>query len=178
MFLGQACRADAAKKPVYNASSRTVKLTPKRGVSIPINQFFEIDVNESLSDLEGNPLEGGDYVTVVGFGTKLEYMDSSNDTVTLNLAVAGMMDLTLGPDYEALRLRLSGTNSVSKLSGTVGKPKPPTTSKGTTTLPSIIDDGGAQINLPNPPFEPPKKIAAVVVDRLLALGELSAWLHL
>ncbi len=71
-------------------------------------------------DGNGNGLPGGDYNAIVGLGRRLTYIDSTGDSVRLQLIGLGTMQLERALNGEAEVLRLSSTfPSRSTLTGTV-----------------------------------------------------------
>jgi hypothetical protein len=143
------------RPPHYDSASRTVTLTPKR--TIRANQFVQIVAvgvgPDGIADMRNNLLDGNrdgqngdDYSIIAGRGTSLSYVDRNGDAVSLKLARAGVMELTLAPDQEAQHLQLLDTTLKSRLSGSVHKSK--RNGDGRTTIGVVTGPMALAMSLP------------------------------
>ncbi|WP_435016762.1 beta strand repeat-containing protein [Tundrisphaera sp. TA3] len=87
----------------YDPATRTVTLTTAD--TLPANRFYQLNLNGSvglpLVDLSGNPLDGTgtgvagqNYLTTIGQGNRLRYLDANGNLVTISLTRGGTMTIT------------------------------------------------------------------------------------
>jgi hypothetical protein len=146
----------------YNPAARSVTLTP--AASLPLGRLFRFTIDGSaravlgngLTDLSGGVLAGSSgvpgtpYVVIFGAGPRLTYLDSQDNTVTLQLRRGGLISFFQQPDGAVQRVSLIGAvPGRSTLSGSV---KHGPHSKGRTSLPPIAGAGGVRIRLKGGPF--------------------------
>jgi len=152
-------RAVSLGSAVYDPDRMTMTLTPTKPQRP--NQLFQITVNFAAggADLAGNRRapsgDGADneFTVIVGRGTRLSYIDSDGDVVSLVLARGGVMELTIDPGDQTRRLRLLETvTDKSVLSGSLRHAR--LTGDGTAHLESVSGLAGVQNNLvrPGSPF--------------------------
>ena len=145
----------------YNSSTQSVTLVPSAPLVSGV--FYQIQVlgtgMNAIRDLAGNLLQGAsngppgsNYVASFGQGTKLQYVDSSGNKVTLKLSGPGYLEEVL---YEGQGQTLTVMGEVphrTKLSGTLKKTK---RSSGSTNLGAILglgNFGDVRVSLKSPPF--------------------------
>ncbi len=146
----------------YDAASDTVTLRPS--APLPPNTFFEITVdgqsspllNNGLTDLSGNQLAGSSGAAgtplflTFAVGTKLSYVDSGNNNVTLQLAKGGIMQMFVSPTGVVQELQLVGTvPGRTTLSGSLSRRH---RGNGRALVPTIGGAAGVRIRLKTPPF--------------------------
>jgi hypothetical protein len=147
---------------VYNSATDTVTLSIT--APLPANKFFEVTIdgqaspllNNGLTDLAGNQLDGSSgqsgtplYMTIA-VGTKLSYIDSDKNSVSLQLAKGGLIAIVISPAGVVQQLDLvDPVPGKSTLTGTVRRRAGGT---GRAKLPPIGGSAGARIRLKTPPF--------------------------
>jgi uncharacterized repeat protein (TIGR01451 family) len=117
----------------YNASNWTVTLVP--GAPLSLDQFYHISVNgtpaNGITNIAGAELAGAgpslagtDYTAMFGQGTKLEYVDTSQNKVTLTIKKGGFLDAVLVGAGQTGQLDVVGAvPHHTVVSGTVKKAK-------------------------------------------------------
>jgi hypothetical protein len=176
-------RVVAIGSAVYNAARSTMVLTPTKPQRP--NQLFQValDFTPSVANRAPSPLPAdgtstdGDYAMIVGRGTKLSYVDTDGDVVSLVLAHGGVMELTMSPSEQAPRLRLLDTiASRSVLAGKLRQGRP--NGDRIAHLESVSGLSGVRNNLalPGSPFVVGSTSAAI--DALLESEERPAPLPL
>jgi hypothetical protein len=145
----------------YNSSTDSVTLVPSAPLASGV--FYQVQVMgtgmAAIRDLAGNLLDGAsnslpgsNYVASFGQGTKLQYVDSSGNKVTLKLSGPGYLEEVL---YEGQGQTLTVMGEIphrTKLSGTLKKTK---RSSGSTNLGAILglgNFGNVRVSLKSPPF--------------------------
>ncbi len=164
--------------PVYNDQARTVTLQALRGFSA--NTFFQLVIDDVLTDSSGNHLDGdfsgvagGDLVHTIARTKKaLLYTDSNGDVVTLTPSRGVFAEVVRFANGEGRFLTLTPSRAGGALSGAVRRAG---AGDGLTNFDTLR--GTANVNLQNfrqPPFVVRDPIAAMVVDRVLDAGETAA----
>ena len=149
--------------PSYDASNWTVTLVPI--TPLRINQFYHLLVIGStpggITDLAGGKLAGAgpaypgtDYVAMLAQGTKLNYLDTVRDKVSLTLKNGGYLKDLLSGSGEGARLVVVGEHPHhSVLTGKVArakhKPSEPTLGY---TIYGLGEFGDVLVNMTSPPF--------------------------
>jgi uncharacterized repeat protein (TIGR01451 family) len=117
----------------YNASNWTVTLVP--GSALSLNQFYHISVNgtptNGITNIAGTELAGAgpsligtDYTAMFGQGTKLTYVDTSQNKVTLTIKKGGYLDAVVSGAAETGQLVVVGeVPHHTVVSGSVKKAK-------------------------------------------------------
>ena len=155
--------ADDAALPlvsaIYDSGTDSVTLTLLK--ALKQGQFVRIIAHDTITDTAGNALDGeftgefpsgdgvngGDFITAQGFGSKFKYTDRNGDAVALALKGGGRMQLLLTAEGEGDTLHLSNIlPGVTVLTGSVklGKLAPP--ADGVTTIQHLTGSAGV-INL-------------------------------
>jgi hypothetical protein len=164
--LGSGRRGNSTVKidsAIYDPGTRSVVLNLVRPLPA-LGTFVRVSAGgpgtPGLVDAVGNPVQGNDgspgsaSSSVVALGTRLSYLDSSGNLVTLQIAFGGSLQLQLAPNGDAQAVVLqSPIRGRSVLSGSVRRFRGRGT--GQTPLPviqnlSALDSRG--IRLTNPPF--------------------------
>ena len=145
----------------YNSSTDTVTLVPSAPLASGV--FYQIQVMgtgpTAIRDLGNNLLEGAsggppgsNYVASFGQGTKLKYVDSSGNNVSLKLSGPGYMEEILYQGQGQSLTIMGATPHRTSLTGTVKKTK---RSSGKTNLGAILglgNFGDVRVSLKSPPF--------------------------
>jgi hypothetical protein len=146
----------------YNPTNRSVTLTP--AAVLPLKRLYRINVDGSaravlgngLTDTSGGVLAGSSgvpgtpYILTFGSGPRLTYLDSQNNTVTLQLRRGGIISFFQAPSGAVQRVGLIGAvPGRSTLSGSVKRGPGGT---GRTALPPIAGASGVRIRLKARPF--------------------------
>jgi hypothetical protein len=142
---------------VYNSSTNTVIVTPSS--PLPFNKLFQITVDgqaspllhNGLTDLSNNQLLGSSgnpgtpMIITFEAGTKFAYIDSANNTVSLQLGGGGLMEIVIAPSGAVQQLEVAGAVAgKTNLSGSVRRSRG---SSGRTALPPITGSAGVRIKL-------------------------------
>ncbi len=145
----------------YNSSTDTVTLVPSAPLASGV--FYQIqvmgtgtaairDLASNLLDGASNGLPGSNYVASFGQGTKLQYVDSSGNKVSLKLSGPGYLEEVLDQGQGQALTVMGETPHRTALSGTVKKTK---RSSGRTNLGTILglgNFGDVRVSLKSPPF--------------------------
>ena len=145
----------------YNSSTDTVTLVPAAPLASGV--FYQLQVmgtgTAAIRDLAGNLLEGApnglpgsNYVASFGQGTKLKYVDSNGNKVSLKLSGPGYMEEVLWQGQGQALTVMGERPHRTSLSGTVKKTK---RSTGSTNLGAILglgNFGDVRVSLKTPPF--------------------------
>jgi hypothetical protein len=161
-------RVLALRSAVYDPAANTVTLTPVK--RLKTNQAFRITVQDAVTDVDGNLLDGdangqagGDFIANGGAWTRIAYTDDDGDRVVLRLdrrgndsiavdhlldaPAAGLMEVVWGPTITGRRLHLIDTfPGESVLRGSV---ETGPGGDGRTVLESITGLAGVRNRLPS-----------------------------
>jgi uncharacterized repeat protein (TIGR01451 family) len=148
----------------YNASNWTVTLVP--GSLLSLNQFYHIAVNGSpttgITSIAGSELAGAgpglagtDYTAMFAQGTKLTYVDTSQNKVTLTIKKGGYLDDVLSGAGQGGELVVVGeVPHRTVLSGTIKKRKHGTGQSFLGyTIYGLGQFGDVRVKMKSPPFE-------------------------
>jgi hypothetical protein len=96
----------------YQSSSLIVALTPAQ--PLPFNRFFQLSINGGIEDVDDERLAGDgsnpgtSYTAMLGQGTKLSYVTSAGDRVSLRITGGGILDDLLSGSGQGIRLAVVG----------------------------------------------------------------------